>query len=599
MTIKYGNKEYLTDNDLEINILGFWPRVEIQNQRLKNIFEEKFGRKFLGGDELISYAQPLVSSGMDFAELEKEILKDILKKVSKEKFGIDSPREDELMALERNILEEIKNSDYGIQDIFFNKTATGIGRGHSLGGLSGVVLGIHGTKMIDSGLTGLCSSRSLVTSSRRRETGADDIAIPESLKYHPDLLKEYMQISKDIFNLSSEFKDKFGKSGGVETFNKVIPYNNPADLFIVLPLDTLCTITSEINADKLNSNGKFVPRELYSLSEKFPEITKKIGQSIMYHQRIMVPRDTYLHYNVFKDFSIPNYALEKGQELGMNINPVVVDVQKNFTEGFFKGLEKLKQMNERVMKITDPEELHRESLKYMYALREFSHEYNESLRIKVADTLSWRVWSEQKRHATLRQNIESVYSGVNRAYSNIRPIWHIIESSNSENNFEKLEKILPDIEKHIVIDDRLKKKPEIIIPYIYHTARQLMFYGKMIGSDFEPRDALYIAPKNIRLRTLENYDLVNLIDLEFPLRLCHTCEPERKASSWKKREVISSAVPELDYFLKSKCSVGFCTEGKYCDQIIKQREYNNDLHEQTKQHMLSLAKIHVSKTQIF
>ena len=36
MIINYLGKDYLSDNDLDINILGFWPRVEIQNERLKN-----------------------------------------------------------------------------------------------------------------------------------------------------------------------------------------------------------------------------------------------------------------------------------------------------------------------------------------------------------------------------------------------------------------------------------------------------------------------------------------------------------------------------------------------------------------------------------
>ncbi len=564
MRIKYKDKSYITDNDLKTTILGFWPRVNIQNEKLKNFFKEKYEKNFLGGDDLISYAQPLVSGGRDFSKLEQEILEDI---------------------------ENPENKDF--KDILFRKTATGIGRGHSLGGLSGVVLGIHGTKMIDSGLTGLCASRSLVTSSRRRETGTGDITIPESLKNHPELLKEYMQISEEVFNLSKEFKEKFGKSGGVETFNKVIPYNNPADLFIVLPLDTLTTINAEVNTDKLNPNGRFIPKELYSLVEKFPEITKEIRQNIMFNQRIEVPRDTYLHYTVFKDPSKPNYALEKGKENNMNLNPKVIDVYKDFTSGFMKGLQNLKEINKTLMKITDSKELHQKSKEYVYALREFSNEYNESLKVKIADTLSWRVWSEQKRHSTLRQNVESVYSGVNRAYNNINKLWPIIKSANSESNFEKLEKILPEIKKNIIIDDRLKKKPEIIIPYIYHTAKQLRFYGKMIENNFEPRDTLYITPKNIKLRTLENYDLINLIDLEFPLRLCNTCEPERKAGSWKKREVISNAVPELDYFLKSKCSVGFCTEGKYCSQILKQREYNDDLHKQTKQYMLNKAKMKI------
>lgn len=554
MTINFNGKSYITDNDLKVNILGFWPRVDIKNIKLK----KKFERGFLGGDDLISYAQPLVSSGMDFEKLEEEILNDL------------------------------ENSNKDFEDILFSKTATGIGRGHSLGGLSGVVLGIHGTKMIDSGLTGLCASRSLVTSSRRRETGTGDIAVPESLKNHPELLKEYMQISENVFNLSKEFKEKFGKMGGVETFNKAIPYNNPADLFIVLPLDTLSTIVSEVRADKLNSNGNFVPRELYKLAEMFPEIEKQIRQNIMFNQRKEVPRDTYFHYSVFKDPSFPNYALEKGKEFGMNINPVVIETQKDFTKGFEKGLENLKEIFEKTRGINDPKELHEKSLECMYALREFSNEHNETLKIKVVDSLSWRVWSEQKRHSTLRQNVESVYSAVERAYNGIKKLWPVIADSN--NDFEKIENIMGELEKNIIVDERLKKKPEVIMPYICHTARQLMFYGKMIEQGFEKRDALYIAPKNIRVRTLENYDLTNLIDLEFPLRLCNTCEPERKASSWKKRDAIAEAVPELDYFLKPKCGVGFCTEAKYCSQITDMREYNQDLHKAVKQEMLSKAK---------
>ncbi|MBT4165950.1 hypothetical protein HOE04_02840 [archaeon] len=558
MTIDYNNQTFITDDDLEITTLGFWPRVDIQNPKLKRVFEQEFGKDFLGGDELVAYSQALVSNKMEFAELEREILADI---------------------------ENPDSKDF--RDILFNKTATGIGRGHSLGGLSGVVLGVHGTKMIDSGLTGLCASRSLVTSSRRRETGTGDIAIPESLRGH-ELLDEYMQISEEVFNLSKKFKEKFGKSGGVETFNKVIPYNNPADLFIVLPLDTLATITSEVNADRLNPNGNFVPRELYALSEMFHEITGQIGQNTMHEQRIRVPRDTYLHYTVFKDPASLNYALEKGEEVGMNVNPVVTGLQTDFTRGFRQGLEELKELNEKLMRIENPEELYEKSQSYMYALREFSNEFNESLGVKIADTLSWRVWSEQKRHATLRQSVESVYSGAERAYQQIKGLWPTIESANSDGDFEALKNVLGEIEENIVIDDRLKKKPEVLMPYVYQTAKQLMFYGKMMEDDFEPRDALYIVPKNIRLRTLENYDLVNLINLEFPLRLCDACEPERKASSWRKREAIAEKLPELDYFLKSKCSVGFCTEGNYCKQIMDQRDYGKELHKQTQQAMLSL-----------
>jgi len=562
MTTKYGDKIYMTDNDLTIKVMGFWPRVDISNPTLRKEFENRFERGFLGGDDLISYAQPLVSSGMDFEKLEETIFNDMYDEEGKD-----------------------------FEDILFNKTATGIGRGHSLGGLSGVVLGVHGTKMIDSGLTGLCVSRSLVTSSRRRETGTADIVIPESLQKHPKLLKKYMQVSEEVFNLGKEFKEKFGKRGGVETFNKVIPYNNPADLFIVLPLDTLATITAESREDSLNPNGTFLPREIHALSAMFPEITKEVGQNTMYKQRIEVPRDNFMHYNVFKDPSFPNHALELGRELGLeNIDPLVVNTFFDNTEGFRVAANYALEAIKKAQGIHDPKELHEKSLEAMYALRKFSNEYNEAVRIQIGDTLSWRVWSEQKRHSTLRQTVESVYSGAQRALEGITPLWPIIEETYEKKDFVKLNAILGTLEKNIIIDDRLKKKPEVILPYIYHTAKQLILYGEFLDAGIPERDSLFVVPKNIRLRTSENYDLTNLIDLEFPLRLCDACEPERKASSWKKREVIVEELPDLEPFLKSKCNVGFCTEGKYCGQITDMRTYNQDLHKSTKQYMLDKAK---------
>jgi len=561
MVVKYGEKTYMTDNDLRANVLGFWPRVDISNPKLKQEFEKKFERGFLGGDDLISYAQPLVSTGMNFEELEEIIFTDMY------------------------------NGEKDFKDVLFNKTATGIGRGHSLGGLSGVVLGVHGTKMIDSGLTGLCSSRSLVTSSRRRETGTGDITIPESLQKHPKLLKKYMQISEEVFNLGNEFKEKFGKMGGVETFNKVIPYNNPADLFIVLPLDTMATITAEVREDALNPNGTFLPKEIHALSTMFSEITKEVGQNTMYKQRIEVPRDNYIHYNVFKDPTFSNHALEIGKELGLeNIDPLVVNTFFDNTQGFRIAANYALKAIKKAQRINNPKELHEKSLEAMYALRKFSNEYNEAVRIQIGDTLSWRVWSEQKRHSTLRQTVESVYSGAQRALEGITPLWPTIEKSYEKRDFEKLEGVLGELEKNIIIDDRLKRKPEVILPYAYHTARQLMLYKEFLDAGVSKRDSLFIVPKNIRLRTSENYDLTNLIDLEFPLRLCDTCEPERKASSWKKRELIVQELPDLEPFLKSKCNVGFCTEGKYCGQITELRDYNQDLHINTKQAMLDKAR---------
>ena len=337
-----------------------------------------------------------------------------------------------------------------------------------------------------------------------------------------------------------------------------------------------------------NDTGGFLPRELHALNKKLDDIAKQAGINVMHAQRKRVPRDTYLHYTVFKDPSIPNYALEKGEEVGMSIKPVVLDVSKDFTPGFMRGLGYVRGKFEEAKKETNPEKLYEKSMEATLAMRDFVGDYNEALRVKVADTLSWRVWSEQKRHATLRQNVESVYSAASRAYSEMKVLWPRIKETGETG---KGNLPLGEIDKIIVVDEKLRNNPELLNAYVYHTAKQLMFYGKMIQEGFEERDALYIVPKNIRLRTLENYDLINLIDLEHPLRLCSSCEPERQRTSWEKREAIAQAVPELAYFLQPKCNIGMCTEGKPfgpCGRIRSLREgYTQELHDAVKGVMLS------------
>ena len=399
MAFTYDEQEFLTDEDLQISVLGHWPEIKIENPELKELFESEYGRDFIGGDELIAHRQALVAKEMSFDELEADILR---------------------------TREKTKKS---IQETVFAKTATGIGRGHSMGGLSGVVLGLHGTKMIDSGLTGFVSSRALATSGRRRTVKESDIVVPVSISKREDLLKEYLEISRQAFNESKTFKETFGRLGGIESFNKALAYNNPADLFIVLPLDTMATLAFEVRQDGTNPNGPFLPKEMYDLVGKFPEIADEVGIGTMYKQRINVPRQGYFHYNVFKDPDALNYALELAEELGMPLKPKIVNSSINITQGFTKRLENLKGILEQTRTITNPKELQEEAMRYMMEASDFSQEYNESVGVTVLDSLSFRVWSEQKRHGTLRQNVESIYSAARRAVNRVKESWSEIEAA--------------------------------------------------------------------------------------------------------------------------------------------------------------------------
>jgi len=358
-------------------------------------------------------------------------------------------------------------------------------------------------------------------------------------------------------------------------------------------LDTLATLAFEVQQDKENPNGNFVPRELHALVDKFDDITRQAGINVMYGQRTKVPRDTYLHYTVFKDPSMKGTALEEAELRGMPLMPIVIESLVHRNSSFNTGLQRLVELSDANMGIQDPKELAKRATQFMLEMHSFVGSYNEDVRVKVLDSLSWRVWSEQKRHATLRQDVESVYSAVERASRKIGELWPGIEAryaGHSESSPADFNPLLDKLREAIIIDRRMEKAPGLLAPYIFYTAKQLRLFTKLVDEGIEPRDALFIAPKNIRVRTVEHYDLINLVDLEFPLRLCKECEPEREATSWQKRDEIAKVVPELSPLLFPKCVVGFCTEGNYCGYLTAKRHtpYTAELHKATKKAMLEL-----------
>jgi len=109
--LKYQNQKFLTDNDLKISYLGRFPEILIENPELLELFQKEYGRNFLGGDEIISFRQALVSRGMDFRKLENEILETAIKtgKPISEIVLIKLPQE-----LEVDILWE------GFQELFWD-----------------------------------------------------------------------------------------------------------------------------------------------------------------------------------------------------------------------------------------------------------------------------------------------------------------------------------------------------------------------------------------------------------------------------------------------------------------------------------------------
>ena len=171
------------------------------------------------------------------------------------------------------------------------------------------------------------------------------------------------------------------------------------------------------------------------------------------------------------------------------------------------------------------------------------------------------------------QHVESIYAAAERACQTVREIWPQIEAKQTTAT------LIEQAEQAFVISEQIKNESEMCAAYVFHSARQIMFYGKLIEAGIKPRDALYTVPRNIRVRTLESYDLINAVSLELPLRLCTECEPERRITSEMKAELFKQDLPDLAFLFEPKCNLGYCTEGKFCAKIMRlNKAYNMETH---------------------
>ena len=540
MAYEVNGKTYLEPQDLKVKLLDFLPSVPTQNSAVIS----ELGRKFLGPDEVVALIQVAVARSVDYqSDLEEELLK-------------------------------IHDSGKNIPETIFKKNLSGIGRGHSLDGLPVIALGVNGTKMIDSALTGVVYSRSLVTSGRRRETKPLELVVPRSISADTELFEEYRTISEELFAFSDQIKTRYTKKfDAIQALNKLKPYNDPADLFYVLPLSSLVNLAVRVEEERRN-NTAYLPEECAFFIDALEAMIDEIGMGQIYRMRKAVPRETYLHYTIFRK-PTGDYAADKHEEYGNPVDPKVVGMMNDLPAGIADELKVIEEGFKACRDYKDAADLYLRACRNQEILSSFCRRYNEALNIKTISTLSWRVWSEQKRHGTLSQHVESIYTAADRAYKMVKEIWPAIEA------VQDIAKILPLAEKAFVISDDLKNEKEILQGYIYHTARQIMFYGKLIENNIPTRDALYSVPRNIRLRTLESYDLINAISLELPLRLCTECEPERRITSEKKAESLKQHLPDLAFLFEPKCSLGYCTEGKFCANIMHLNpNYTMDIHKE-------------------
>lgn len=442
-------------------------------------------------------------------------------------------------------------------------------------------LNYEGSKFLDSVLTGIYFSSSLVSSGRRTKTIKEDFVFPDKIFLDKKARKIYQEISERIIDFYSSLLFRGIKK---DEASKILQYGISGTGIIQLPIESIVGLKREYLAEK-----EWMPEELGLLLKKIETEFKKSGVDLLYATREAAPRNIYPYPNIFKDPKKSNLAreLHNKEKLVNGSKLVSMDIS------IFPELKK---------KLTDLEKKTKKTFSSLKLIKknwfgllsywqEIFRDYNLVLKLKVLSSIPWRVWGEKKRHRTCPQIIESIYFCIERAAGKFNQFKKQIEAKKIN------KKLTREIEKVFSIPPSIKQNQQLLAEYLLIAFQAFDGYKKLINLKIKPREAIFLIPRAVKIDILQEYDFYNLLAGYYPLRLCSTAEEEMRRNTSREVVEIKKALDKRGYgwlnkFIVPKCQIlGFCPEEKTCGLIKKRvRDYDKNFHREMKEELKNKFK---------
>ena len=447
-------------------------------------------------------------------------------------------------------------------------------RGHaSIATTPSLCLTFEGSKFLDSALTGIYFSSSLVSSGRRTGTTENDIVFPDKIFSNKKTKKIYQETSGKIIRF---FNYLLSQKIQKDEASKILQYGIYGTGIVQLPVETIVGLKREYQREK-----EWMPEELGILLKKIEKAAKELGINWLYPARVAAPRNVYPYPNIFKNPENSNFTRELRKKIRLEGNSKLVSMDILITSELKKKLLDL----EREIKDTSSSfnKIKRNWQRLLDLRQEILRDYNSALRIKVLSSIPWRVWGEKKRHRTCPQIIESIYYCIDRTYQRFRKFKRQIKKQKYNKN------IVEKIEEVFSIPPSIKRDKELLSQYLLVGLEGLEAYKKLIRLGIRPRDAIFVVPRAVKIDILQEYDLYNLLTGYYPLRLCQTAEEEMRRNTLREVAQIKNTLSRKGYgwlakLIVPKCGIiGFCPEEKSCSMILPLvKKYNDKFHQEMK-----------------
>ena len=477
----------------------------------------------------------------------------------------------------KNILREIRAKGENLNDKIVTILQKSSLVGHaSMATTPTFSVAFEGSKFLDSALTGIIFSSSLMSSGRRTDTTKKDIIFPDKIFLDKRAKIIYQETSEKIINF---FNFLLSKGIIKDEASKILQYGIYGTGTIQLPVESIVGLKREYLREK-----EWMPEEVWFLIKKIEKATKKLGVDLLYTTRELAPRNIYPYPNIFKDPNKSNLVRELRESEKLTGGSKLISLDVSIPRGLKKKLEDLKKKRKETF--SSLKRIRKNWFNLLSLHQEIFRDYNLALKLKVLSSVPWRIWGEKKRHRTCPQIIESIYYCIGRTIKRFNKFKKQIEKKKIN------AKSLREIEEVFSLPPSIKENPEFLSSYLLTALQAFESYRKLIKLKIKPRDAIFLIPRGVKIDILQEFDLFNLLTGYYPLRLCQTAEAEMKRNTQKEIIDIKNALAQKGYkwlndFIGPKCEiVGFCPEEKTCGWVKGLvKDYNEHFHREMKEEL--------------
>lgn len=475
----------------------------------------------------------------------------------------------------KKLIDQIKQSNEKLDQKVLNIIKNSSLRGHaSMATTPTIALFFEGSKFLDSMLSGIIFSSSLMASGRRTGTTPADIVYPTSISENKKAKKLFTKIGKANIDF---FNSLLQKNVGKDEASRILPYGILGTGIITLPIESLASFTREWQLEK-----DWMPEEAEIFLEKVKSQLKKYKIDQIASSRLTAPRNMYPYPNIFKNPRTNNLVRSLAKKYKLNKKTKIISIENANPASLEQALKKLGKKQASLKTYGKNFWKNWQNIQLTY--RQITRDFTNTISVKILSTVPWRVWGEKKRHRTVPMVSESIYYCINETAKLLQAY------KNKIKNKKITAKDIQKIERRFTLAPSILKNKKFLHIWLEHALDSLETYQKLIKIGIPEKDAVFIIPRALNIDVFQEYNLFNLITGYYPLRLCSTAEKRMYALTCEetkeiKKKLKQKGLSNLANQIKIKCHIGkFCPEKTFCQNILKiDPKYSLKKHEKINQ----------------